>query len=163
MPVWLPDTEQDSVNQLLPSVTGSLKLTRIGAASATPVAALAGVVLVTVGGTSTGGAPAGAKVMSSMARPSSAPVALKSVQRTNSESPTPSVRPVIEPLMAVWFGAALPFNAPSVPALTGATKSSAVTGVHVAALSAMPVALRLYSATRRSGRLAVPRRHCSPV
>ena len=102
------------------------------------------------------------KVLSSTAKPSSAPDALKSSQRIKNVAPLGILNPVIVALIAVRFAAALPSSAPTVPVVTGLEKSSASTSVHVPVVRV--VALVLYWKSSRSGpRPEVPKRHCSPV
>ena len=89
---------------------------------------------VTVGvgvGVGVGIAPFAVRQKSSMPRPSSAPVGLKSIHRIQKLAPLGMLRPLIVLVMSVRLAAAFPSNAPTVPVSTGATKFNAVTAVHV--------------------------------
>ena len=98
---------------------------------------------------------------SSTARPSSAPEALKSVQRIQNVAPGAMLIGMLA-VSEAWF--VLPSSSPTVPVVIGLEKSSASTSIQVAPAELSPVALTLYWKAIRSGpRLAVPRRHCSPV
>ena len=97
---------------------------------------------------------------SSMARPSSAPLASASFQRRQNVLPLAMDRLPIVADSAVRLPAALPSFAPVV-AVLGVMKSSAFTSTHVPVVS--EVASRLYWKSIWSVRAAVPRRHCSPV
>src|SRR5438132_3569603 len=108
------------LNQLPLVVTGSLNTIAIDADAATLAALLAGVVVLTAGGKS----PGAAKRTLSIASPSSLLVALRSSQRTHSDAPGARLKPLMLPEIAVRFGAVLPSSLPTVPAFTGAVKSS---------------------------------------
>ena len=105
--------------------------------------------------------PLAVRAKSSTARPSSAPEALKSVQRIQKVAPGAMFTGMVA-VSNVWF--ALPSSAPTTPVVIGLEKSSASTSIQVAPDEPSPVALTLYWKSSRSGpRLAVPRRHCSPL
>ena len=68
--------------------------------------------------------PFGVIEKSSTASPSSEPGAISdSFQRIQKEAPFGMLKPVIEKLTAVWFPAALPFNAPTVALMFELLKS----------------------------------------
>ena len=83
----------------------------------------------------------GVSEKSSTARPSSEPVALKSLQRIQNVAPLGMLSPLIVPEMAVRLPAALPSRAATV-ATFGDEKLSAATVVHVPVFR--PVASVLY-------------------
>src|SRR5262249_43713708 len=98
------------------------------------------------------------RLKSSTARPSSAPEALKSVQRIQSVAPAGTE---IEEIVAARLAVAGGTTAPTV-VVKGDEKSRASTSVHVPV--ARLVASRLYWKSSRSApRPAVPSRYCSPV
>ena len=109
----------------------------------------------------TAGPAAAVMVKSSTARPSSAPLALKSVQRIQIVAPLVSDRPVRLLLSAWKLPAALPSRGPADPALDGVPKSSASTSTQVPSVN--EVAFRLYWKSSRSVRLTVPSRQNSPT
>ncbi|MEI7686194.1 MAG: hypothetical protein WCL32_14310 [Planctomycetota bacterium] len=113
-------------------------------------------VVVVVAATST----TGVIEKSSMARPSSEPVALKSCQRIQNVLLFAMLAET-EPLIAVRFAAELPSFAPVGAVVTGARKFNAETLVHVPVFKL--VASRLYWNVNESGRFVAPRRHCSPT
>jgi len=96
---WSPEDAQEIENHPPVTLTASLKVTVRFAFAATPVAPSAGVVEATYGAASP--ASVGVSEKSSTARPSSAPVALKSFQRIQKEAPGRIARPVIVWLIAV--------------------------------------------------------------
>jgi len=111
-----------------------------------------------------GSPPFGVSENSSTARPSSAPLALRSFHRIQKVAPLAIDCPPTLSLMADRFAAALPLSAPATAAvLIGLTKSSALTSVQVPVVKL--VALRLNWKPIRSSRAAavLPMRHCSPV
>src|SRR5437588_9718644 len=89
-----------------------------------------------------GGPVDGVSEKSSTARPSSAPLASKSVQRIQKVAPSGMLREPIVDEMAVRSAAALPFLAPMVT-VSGVVKLSAATPVQAPVLRA--VAFKLYS------------------
>ena len=92
--------------------------TRLGDAAPVPV----GFVVV--------GTPLTLKKKSSTARPSSAPVALKSVHRMKNIAPGGMLSPVMSAERITRFNAALPSSAPTGPA-AGPVKSSRFTSIQV--------------------------------
>src|SRR5438105_9425646 len=98
--------------------TGSLKVTTTLPFLGTSTAPFAGETAVTAGGVSP--SPI---VKSSMARPSSEPVTLRSAQRIQNEAPLGMFRPRMVKVINVLFAARLPFRAPTVPEVTGLLKS----------------------------------------
>ena len=65
-----------------------------------------------------------------MARPSSLPASLTSVQRITRYCPGAQARPATVPEIDRWLAARLPSRAPDVPLATGRTKSRPATGVN---------------------------------
>ena len=104
--------------------------------------------------------PATVIAKSSMARPSSAPDASRSFQRTQNVLPLAIDTLLTVALMATLLPAALPSFAPVI-AVLGVVKSSGSASTQVPVVS--EVALRLYWKSMRSVRVIVPSRHCSPV
>jgi hypothetical protein len=88
-------------------------------------------------------------------------VAFRSTQRIQKLAPSAIERPPIVLVSSVRLAAALPSRAPVEPLVCGAVKSSASTSVQVPVVN--DVASKLIWKSMRSGRPAVPRRHCSPV
>ncbi len=112
------------------------------------------------------GVPPTAIEKSSIARPSSAPEALRSFQRMQKTPPLAMLRLPMVPLTALRLAALLPSSAPAVVAvLIGLVKSSVLTSVQVPAVRLGLPRLVLIWKSRRSSRAAAvfAMRHCSPV
>ena len=109
----------------------------------------------------TGPVPA-EKLKSSMARPQSAPLILRSVQRITSVWPGPQLIPVTVPETAARFAAALPSSAPAVAVAIGPVKSSVVAGVKEPETTEVPPMEYSNFSLSRLPELP-PCRHCSPV
>ena len=86
----------------------------------------------------------GVILTSSIASPSSLPVTSLSAQRNQTVPELGILMLSIFPETIVWFADKFPFNAPTLPVVTGAVKSNAVTAVQVAKLSVIDVAFVLY-------------------
>ncbi len=67
---------------------------------------------------------------SSIANPSSAPVALKSFHLIQKLLPAGIFRPVIVAETILLFNGSLPSNAPTAPVVTGAVKSKLLASIH---------------------------------
>ena len=98
---------------------------------------------------------------SSIARPSSNPDALKSVQLIQKIALLAMFKPVIVVVINVLFSVRFPFLNPTA-LMYGELKSRLLLSTHVPLVR--DVALRLYWKSKRSLPLpVVPQRHCSPV